>query len=958
MSDPPKHPGIPALSSSSSAKHTRGGSGFDGEGDVRPFSRFLATAPGTSNATRPESEPGARYFPRIAESYIAHLPTPRSQGTANVIPYFPGVTGSPESPLAYSPASSLAFATKRPVSAPLLSSALQEHRSIVKVEPSPLLLASAPVVSSPRNMNSESKFPEVHFPQSKLSSPFAEKARGDENLANYAAFSGTRSVELLIPQPIIHPVNAVELFSPARITENQAVPSRSTETTPPFARTSAESVQGESFRQPGGELDRIRSHLSSLEVAHTAEVENRRPEYFKRLKRNEDVRLLRATMEGDSNEKDGLGITTSPAKGRRLQLFDFQETSAESFEESLMTHGYGTYGEPRTPQRPITAADGRSQEAVNWLAHHTPVGPSPSKPLLHLEPETGPSEKELKKRKRLEAFKGSTERAFTKLYAAEIEGVGRVLLNVPPEEADELLGSPLKKRAMVKKRKGTVIAEKGKTPIRSVQRTGTEPRWVDKELPWCLREKEREDELNARNADRLKWIERYFSHDTDSDDDLEIDKNNGEATSPPLGGQVHENPPIALRRGRGKAVPLQTDPQQVQKNPRDNTELISVMQKSNKLFFPNDPADARLALLSKRSVRVLAQRRLKRNGQRPASLRGLGEGRLACACGRDNDDDGRPAVQCDECFNWHHLECIGVRDESELGDEDDPWFCHNCTSHMRASTPDWVSQRQPTFAPTEDRPVHTDARNDVAFYSSSPLRDWSSPATLQTPIHGQGRIHDEEFFRRSIWDDTSGPGPLTPVNTSRSVRIFTPGGRSDDNNHEQTGIFDNTTSPSRTGFQSNLKPSAFTTPKNTNASVASGGTILGMPWSGHAGGLYTTPTPRTRHANPNSAGYSFVYGPEDSAGASFTTAFGQFSRANAMYAMDDTPISRVHPTREARASLSSLHTSFPTGHADSPLAGRGDWAYVAGQMESPVARLVGIQGKEGEGGNEGKKPSI
>lgn len=365
----------------------------------------------------------------------------------------------------------------------------------VKVEPSPLLLASAPVISSPRNMNSESKSPEVHSPQSKLSSPFAEKVRGDENLANHAAFSGTRSVELLIPQPIIHPVNAVQLFSPARITENQAVPSRSTETTPPFARTSAESVQGESFRQPGGELDRIRSHLSSLEVAHTAEVENRRPEYFKRLKRNEDVRLLRATMEG----KDGLGITTSPAKGRRLQLFDFQETSAESFEESLMTHGYGTYGEPRTPQRPITAADGRSQEAVNWLAHHTPVGPSPSKPLLHLEPETGPSEKELKKRKRLEAFKGSTERAFTKLYAAEIEGVGRVLLNVPPEEADELLGSPLKKRAMVKKRKGTIIAEKGKTP-----RHGCDPGHESVSVEWPVSSSHGEARKNRKRRRSLR----------------------------------------------------------------------------------------------------------------------------------------------------------------------------------------------------------------------------------------------------------------------------------------------------------------------------------------------------------------------------------------------------------------------------------------------------------------------
>lgn len=45
--------------------------------------------------------------------------------------------------------------------------------------------------------------------------------------------------------------------------------------------------------------------------------------------------------QGDRLSAANVGITDSPAKGRRLKLF--QETSEESFEESLMAGGYGRY---------------------------------------------------------------------------------------------------------------------------------------------------------------------------------------------------------------------------------------------------------------------------------------------------------------------------------------------------------------------------------------------------------------------------------------------------------------------------------------------------------------------------------------------------------------------------------------------------------------------------------------
>ena len=59
-----------------------------------------------------------------------------------------------------------------------------------------------------------------------------------------------------------------------------------------------------------------------------------RPEYLKRAKRS--------FVEVDDVESEsGVGIAVSPNKGRRLKLF--QETSEESFEESLMAGGYGRY---------------------------------------------------------------------------------------------------------------------------------------------------------------------------------------------------------------------------------------------------------------------------------------------------------------------------------------------------------------------------------------------------------------------------------------------------------------------------------------------------------------------------------------------------------------------------------------------------------------------------------------
>ena len=80
--------------------------------------------------------------------------------------------------------------------------------------------------------------------------------------------------------------------------------------------------------QPGGEMERIRHAAREDHLAQVKEAEARRPEY-----------LQRSTAPSDGDKP--VGITETPMRGRRLKLF--QETSEESFEESLMAGGYGRY---------------------------------------------------------------------------------------------------------------------------------------------------------------------------------------------------------------------------------------------------------------------------------------------------------------------------------------------------------------------------------------------------------------------------------------------------------------------------------------------------------------------------------------------------------------------------------------------------------------------------------------
>jgi hypothetical protein len=63
------------------------------------------------------------------------------------------------------------------------------------------------------------------------------------------------------------------------------------------------------------------------------------------------------------------GIAETPIKGRRMELWGFQETSKESFEERLMAGGYGGYGST-APERATTPS--APSGVLEWATTLTP----------------------------------------------------------------------------------------------------------------------------------------------------------------------------------------------------------------------------------------------------------------------------------------------------------------------------------------------------------------------------------------------------------------------------------------------------------------------------------------------------------------------------------------------------------------------------------------------------------
>lgn len=651
-------------------------------------------------------------------------------------------------------------------------------------------------------------------------------------------------------------------------------------------------------------MERIRQSAMQERLAHLREAEKRRPEYLKRAKRTLSDADPGSLEDEEMRERDRVltvGVMESPHKGRRLKLF--QETSEESFEESLMAGGYGRYVCIITLSR-ITYFLIELQRTADWVRQPQPIalpssaiaGSSTIVEILEEAQTTPPTEKELKKRKRLAAFRSEPTENKSKLCAVELEGKGRVLIDIPTEEPPLPVSpepSPSKKRGNSRrKKKGVDVSINKKTLAGSgaVDDQAEKPNWPDAEFPWRLRTEERLELARAEEEDRLKWIERFLDRDSDDEDDADL--------PPPAEAIAHDNDilssplqSVTFKPGRGKMVPLQAYPG----SPRAGSS-------TKRIAFPSDPADARAALLSKKSVRALSYRQQKRQRELDDED---DDDEVVCIC--NGKDDGRELVQCDACQTWYHLECIGIKNISELGREEDPWFCRRCVSRSRSPStePEILVMSEPTFVPTDDQP-NVRGYSDAAFFQPT-LQDspnWTTSRMPKTPTRVS--YHGRSYSSHS-WADSSRAGPSTPQHAAHTVRIYNNPDEAYNQNFEESP-FDPTSTPSR-GIKFHAP---FATPKNN-------------VWHRHSGSLFQTPSKPTGRGSTYKTAETYAPPSLDPLGH-----LPPQEHLGRPFAYDDSPIRRNKVNDGARRVH---HTP-----SRSRTSGSNQFSFLE---ESPVVRSVG-----------------
>lgn len=389
------------------------------------------------------------------------------------------------------------------------------------------------------------------------------------------------------------------------------------------------------------------------------------------------------------------------------------------------------------------------------------------------------------------------------------------------------------------------------------------PNWPDTEFPWRLRTEERVELAKAEEEERMRWIERFLDRDSDDEDDAESSsqREHDETASVSKFGVVFDHTPeTAYPAGRGKMVPLLAY--------SDNTQLMS-----RRMAFPSDPADARAALLSKRSVRALSYRQQKR-----AALGDDSDDEVVCIC--RGKDDGRELVQCDACQTWYHLQCIGIRTVAELGREEDPWFCRRCVrSPSPSRDPAAGIAREPTFAPTDNEPIPRrvlDAPFFPASLQASP--NWTSLKAPRTPTRSSATPADYAY----AWSSASRAGPSTPpppAPADVSSRVYSSPLDAYGQPPYDESPFDPTSTPSR-GIRFHAP---FATPKNS-------------AWPPRAP-LFQTPSKASGRGGALGTGGPGSYPPALDDLSSSPPTQDRYGRTNGY---DDSPIRRNKAREDAR----------------------------------------------------------
>ncbi|KAF8577555.1 hypothetical protein K439DRAFT_549809 [Ramaria rubella] len=649
----------------------------------------------------------------------------------------------------------------------------------------------------------------------------------------------------------------------------------------------------------GGEIDRIRQRRTALQETRTAESEKHRPEYLTRIKRARD----NADHEGARREREdaipGLGVTISPSRGRRLKLYQPVAVPHDAVLNASVE--MGETEEPQTPPPLDSVAAGlapswqplvpaMSLRAIDW---RTP-GRGRSPLLIWTKQD------QLKKQRRLEAFAAREASGKGKhLKPAEVVGQGRVVIDVTSRESRELAEAGVLQFPSVS---DMDTVESKELPMQN----GHGAEWPDKEYPWSVKEQERDDLEEAERRQRLVWIERFLDRESESEDE------DSECVAGPSNWNL---------------LPDAASPTRPQRSHTKSVSLISDAKRAGNgrhMSFGAVTADAREVLLSKKYVRAVAERALKRKAAEEE------EGVVMCIC--QGADDGRPMVRCDECRTWYHLVCMDIHDESELGDE---WYCWKCLPS--GEDPPLPPSSEPTFAPAMPESPPRAGVGDQPFYLSA-LQPSPMPAS---PVANRKR---DRSPRRSRLPHTLGDpgdpvrgGPSTPYQPqSTESRLYSTPKFYDEYAMDDHAPFDPTSTPSRGLKFPNPVP---ITPRRSHA------------WASVQPLLWTTPSgpSRTPVQGPSSS-HSLAYSLstlEDSVGP----------LTSSPWHTDESPTRRPHKRGDSSWPYPTSRRLF-----DSPLGVRSgvSRSYLKGVEESPTTQQ--FRGRDGDLGelssrsDRGKSP--
>ncbi|KAJ7164778.1 hypothetical protein C8R43DRAFT_946565 [Mycena crocata] len=197
----------------------------------------------------------------------------------------------------------------------------------------------------------------------------------------------------------------------------------------------------------------------------------------------------------------------------------FQQTSAESFEASLMAGGYGVYKTTEWVRQP------------QFTGEFATPPPGPSRPPVLKKIEVAPplTEKQRRKKQRVEKFRNGGTGPAQRLLVGQLRGIGRVILDEMPQNGvytDATAVAAARRPAEERRRKKAAAdfaareRERKERDMSYEDGFPTQPNWPDEDFPWKLREERRVKHQKADLDLRMRYIEEFFAQDTE-DEELE-----------------------------------------------------------------------------------------------------------------------------------------------------------------------------------------------------------------------------------------------------------------------------------------------------------------------------------------------------------------------------------------------------------------------------------------------------